>query len=508
MIDQLIIDHAAAPPHAAILEDRPLQHNPRVFRRGNPANKGEEVPRQYLAFFSGPKREPFRSGSGRLELAKAVASAENPLTARVYVNRAWIGHFGAGLVRTPSDFGLRSEPPTHPELLDFLAKRFVEGGWSVKKLHKLILISTAYAQSSADAPAARALDPEDRLLWRYPRRRLDFEQMRDSFLAASGDLDLSIGGKPQPFAGTKRRALYGFIDRLNVPGLLRSFDFASVDAHSPQRYLTTVPQQALFLMNSGFMVERARSLAKRVDGAPEARIRSFYRLLFGREAEEREIAAGLRFLETPEPPPVVYKPGIWRYGWGEVDEATQRVKEFHPLAHFTGSAWQGGPAWPDPATGWAQVTATGGHTGNDLQHAVIRRWTAPRDLQVTISGTVQHKPKEGSGIHARIVSSRSGELASWTLKTLEAEMKIKGLEVKKDETLDFVVDCRNKLGYNDFLWAPVITPAKSAAANAGEAEVKEWNAAAEFGGPPSAPLSAIERYAQALLLTNEFMFLD
>ncbi len=508
VIDQLIIDHKAAPPHAAILEDRPLQRNPRIFRRGNPANKGEEVPRQYLAFFSGPKREPFQSGSGRLEMAKAIASAENPLTARVYVNRAWIGHFGAGLVRTPSDFGLRSEPPTHPELLDFLAKRFVEGGWSVKKLHKLILLSTAYTQSSGDAPAARAIDPENKLLWRYPRRRLDFEQMRDSFLAASGELDLSIGGKPQAFTGSQRRALYGFIDRLNVPGLLRSFDFASVDAHSPQRYLTTVPQQALFLMNSSFMVERSRAVSKRVEGAPEARVRALYRLLFGREPEEREVAVGLKFLEAQEPPPVVYKPGAWQYGWGEVDEKTQKVKEFHPLAHFTGSAWQGGPAWPDPATGWAQVTAAGGHTGDDLQHAVIRRWTAPRDLQITISGTVQHKPKEGSGIHARLISSRSGEIASWNLKTLEAEMKIKGLEVKKDETLDFVVDCRNKLGYNDFLWAPVITPAKSAAANAGEPEIKEWNASAEFGGPPAAPLTTLERYAQTLLLTNEFMFLD
>jgi hypothetical protein len=507
-IDQLLIDHPAAPPHAAILEDRAIQHNPRVFRRGNPANKGEEVARQYLAFFSGPKREPFTEGSGRLELARAIASAENPLTARVYVNRAWIGHFGAGLVRTPSDFGLRSEPPTHPELLDYLSKRFVEGGWSVKKLHRLILLSNAYAQSSGDDPAFRAIDPENRLLWRYPRRRLDFEQMRDSFLAASGELDLSIGGKPQPFTGSKRRALYGFIDRLNVPGLLRAFDFASVDAHSPQRYQTTVPQQALFLMNSAFIIERSRAVAKRVEGGPDARIRGLYRLLFGREPDGRELAAGLRFLEAPEAPPVVYTPGVWQYGWGEVDEKSQKVKEFHALTHFTGSAWQGGPAWPDPSTGWVQLTALGGHAGNDLQHAAIRRWSAPQDLQITISGTVQHKPKEGNGVRARIVSSRMGEIASWNLKTLEAEMSLRGLEVKKDETLDFVVDCRGDVSFDEFLWAPVITPAKGAAANGGTADGKGWNAAKEFGGPPPAPMRTLERYAQALLLTNEFMFLD
>ncbi len=504
-IDQLNIDTAAAPPHAAILEDKALLSNPRIFRRGNPANKGDEVPRRFLALFGG---QAFQEGSGRLEMARAIASAENPLTARVYVNRVWIGHFGAGLVRTPSDFGLRSEPPTHPELLDFLARRFVEGGWSVKKLHRLILLSSAYRQSSADNAAFRASDPENRLLWKHPRRRLDFEQMRDSFLAASGDLDPTLGGKPVPIATSKRRSLYGFIDRLNVPSLLRSFDFASVDAHSPQRYQTTVPQQALFLMNSPFQLDRARALAKRVEGSPDERVRSLYRLLFGREPSERERAAGLKYLEAPDPAPVAWKPTVWHYGWGEVDEAKQRVKEFHSLPHFTGSAWQGGPAWPDAALGWVQITAQGGHAGNDLQHAAIRRWIAPRDMQLTISGTVSHKPKAGNGIRARILSGAQGELASWNLKSLDAEMKIKGVEVKKDETLDFVVDFRGDLNSDEFLWAPLITMTKSGAANAGEPETKEWNAAAEFGGPPPAPLTGLQRYAQALLLTNEFLFLD
>src|SRR5205085_6631679 len=138
----------------------------------------------------------FTQGSGRLELAEAIASKENPLTARVIVNRVWHWHFSAGLVRTPSDFGNRCERPTHPELLDYLAARFVEEGWSIKKLHRLIILSSTYQQSSADNPKAEKIDPANQLLWRMNRHRLDFESMRDTFLALSGKIDLSIGGRP------------------------------------------------------------------------------------------------------------------------------------------------------------------------------------------------------------------------------------------------------------------------------------------------------------------------
>src|SRR6185369_13174655 len=140
-IEQWIIDSKASPPYADILEDKPQLYNPRIFRRGNPANKGEEVPRQFIGFLSGPDRAPFADGSGRLELAKAIADPKNPLTARVWANRVWLNHFGRGLVATPSDFGLRSDPPSHPELLDFLARSLIAGGWSTKKLHKMILLS-------------------------------------------------------------------------------------------------------------------------------------------------------------------------------------------------------------------------------------------------------------------------------------------------------------------------------------------------------------------------------
>jgi len=535
---------AGAPPHAVILADRPALRNARVFLRGNPANKGEEVPRQFLELLSGQQRRPFERGSGRAELAQAIASRGNPLTARVMVNRIWLHHFGAGLVRTPSDFGTRCEMPSHPELLDWLALRFMENEWSIKQMHRLMMLSSVYQQSSdvgpasslpgAKLPASRSrgqvlaagrmpalqFDPDNRLLWRMSRQRLDFEAMRDSLLAVSGELDSSGGGKAvelfkRPFS--KGRTVYGFIDRQFLPGVFRVFDYANPDLHSPQRSDTTVPQQALFFMNSPFALEAARALNGRAEVQrsknAEDRIRQLYQLVYQRPASSKQVELGLKFIKTAlaEPPPEPPKPvvSVWQYGFGEYDEAEKRIKSFQPLPHFTGEAWQGGPKWPDQKLGWVQLTAEGGHAGNDLQHAAIRRWIAPRDGNVMIGGTVHHEHQEGDGVQARIISSRTGILGSWGLHNDKAEVKIQSTEVKKGDTLDFVVDFRANLNSDMFKWSPVIKPAKATRAT-GEDET-EWNAKKDFAGPPApppAPLDAWEKYAHVLLLSNEFLFVD
>jgi mono/diheme cytochrome c family protein len=304
-VDRLRATSPAAPPRAMVLVDRPSPVTPHVFRRGNPNRPGPSVPRQFLAVLSGEHRQPFHEGSGRLELARAIASRDNPLTARVFVNRVWLHLFDAGLVRTPSDFGLRSETPSNPDLLDYLAWRFMQDGWSLKKLVRQIVLSRTYRQVSADnAPGLKA-DPENRLLWRMPRRRLDFEAQRDALLFVSGRLDPKVGGPTvditrAPWTG--RRTLYGFIDRQNLPGLFRTFDFASPDTTSSQRHETTVPQQALFLMNSPFVLQQAKSLAARPEvrsqAQPEQRIRALYRLAYAREPDADEVTLGLRFLEA------------------------------------------------------------------------------------------------------------------------------------------------------------------------------------------------------------------
>ena len=304
-IDAFVASNPAAPPRAHVLNDLPSPVQPVVFNRGNPNNRGPVVPRQAPAVVAGPNRKPFTQGSGRLELARAITSPENPLTARVFVNRVWVGHFGHGLVRTPSDFGTRAEPPTHPELLDWLAGRFVQDGWSIKKLHKLIMTSATYQQASAVSGEAYRLDPENRLLTHQNRRRLDFEAMRDSLLAVSGRLDSTAGGRPvdlfqPPFS--PRRTVYGRIDRTNFTGTMRSFDVASPDQHSPQRFQTTVPQQALFLMNSPFVAEQAKALALRSEmreaKTDRDRATALYRLALGRSPTPDELTLAVEFAGT------------------------------------------------------------------------------------------------------------------------------------------------------------------------------------------------------------------
>jgi mono/diheme cytochrome c family protein len=332
-VEQLKVTHPGAPPCAMVLVDASQPVEPHVFLRGNPNNPGEAVPRQFLQVLAGDGRRPFADGSGRLDLARAIADKDNPLTARVLVNRVWQHHFGEGLVRTPGDFGLRGEPPTHPELLDYLAATFVEDGWSLKKLHRMILLSCTYQQSS-DPPRASMLDPDNRLVGRMNRRRLEFEPLRDSFLAVAGRLDATQGGRAvdllkAPF--TTRRTVYGFIDRQNLPGLFRTFDLASPDTSTPQRHVTTVPQQALFLMNAPFVVEQARRLASRPDvlarQEPGDRIRYLYRLLYGRPAGPEEVELGRRFLaESGIDKPM--SPGRKLSAWEEYAQVLLLANEF------------------------------------------------------------------------------------------------------------------------------------------------------------------------------------
>ncbi|QEL13603.1 PSD1 and planctomycete cytochrome C domain-containing protein [Limnoglobus roseus] len=297
-----------APPRAMVLNDNARPTEPVVFLRGNPGNRGPRIPRQMPEITVGLDRKPFTNGSGRLELANSIVGPTNPLTARVIVNRVWTWHFGQGLVRTPSDFGLRSDPPTHPELLDWLAKRFAtDDGWSIKNLHRRIMLTAAYQQASVTTPAMTAADPENRLLGRFNRQRLDFEGLRDSLLSTAGTLDRSkIGGRSvdlftAPF--TPRRSVYGFVDRQNLAGTLRAFDFASPDQHTPQRFQTTVPQQALFLMNSPFIGEVAKGVGTKVSSAkttPE-NVTAVYRTVLSRNPTPAELALADEFLQTPGP---------------------------------------------------------------------------------------------------------------------------------------------------------------------------------------------------------------
>ena len=299
-LSKLAADHPGAPPRAHVLVDKPNPVNPYIYIRGTAGNRGPAVPRQFLEHLA-PDRKPFAAGSGRLELAKAIVHPDNPLTARVLVNRVWAHHFGKGLVLTPSDFGLRAQPPSHPELLDWLAHRFMQEGWSIKELHCLIMLSATYQQASDNRPAFVEIDPANRLLWKMNRQRISFEALRDTVLQASGDLDLKIGGRPEKIhthPGSKRRTVYGYVDRQNLPALFRAFDFANPDAHCPKRYENIVPQQALFLMNSPFMIAQSEQMLKATAPNPlgQARVKLLYQKLFQRSPETDELVDALKYI--------------------------------------------------------------------------------------------------------------------------------------------------------------------------------------------------------------------
>ncbi len=292
--------------------------NARVQLRGDPEQLGDEVPRRWLELFGGA-RVPADGGSGRLALAAWLTDPHNPLVARVMVNRIWQHHFGQGLVRTPNDFGTRGQPPTHPELLDWLATRFIESGWDIQAMHRLILRSSAYRQAAGDpsSPAHQrglAVDPTNELYWRFERRRLSAEELRDSLLSVSGQLDLRPGGphpipptsswsftQHVPFAGvpeTNQRSVYQLTLRNRRPVFMGLFDGPDPNASTPKRQETTVPTQALYFMNDAFFHGQAEQLALRCLAAPddETRLTELFRLALqrGPTAPERAAAGSFR----------------------------------------------------------------------------------------------------------------------------------------------------------------------------------------------------------------------
>jgi len=320
--DRLDMTHPGAPARAMVVQDSDRPKDSPVYIRGEKDNKGDLVPRRYLEVFRTPNAPAFKYGSGRLELAYAIANKSNPLTARVMVNRVWQHHFGEGFVLTPDDFGTMSTPPSHPELLDYLSTYFTDNGWSLKKLHKHILLSATYQQASTDNPRYAQLDPFNRLLWRQNVRRLEFEPLRDSILAMAGSLDTTLGGRPVNLGGggssagkdkkgggalrpqgsySTRRTLYGHIDRANVAEVLNHFDFAQPEMPNGRRYQTTVPQQALFLMNNPLVIEQALKIVERNDFKgvenDEQRIAFLYHLIYQRPPTAQEVQLGLAFFD-------------------------------------------------------------------------------------------------------------------------------------------------------------------------------------------------------------------
>ena len=275
-----------------------------VFLRGNTETKGDLVKRRFLKVLAQNEPKSFTQGSGRLELAEAIADPNNPLTARVIVNRVWSIFFGRGLVATPSNFGQLGSLPSHSELLDDLAVRFMENNWSIKWLVRELVLSSTYQQNSQIISRNELIDPANIYLWRMNRRRLSVEQWRDSILAASNNLDRR-GGESLELTDAKnvRRTIYGRVSRKKLSDILIQFDYPDANVHSAKRSDTTTAIQKLFIINSSFMLEQAKGLAKRITGDSSAtdltHIQSTYALLYNRQPTREETDLGLAFLRLP-----------------------------------------------------------------------------------------------------------------------------------------------------------------------------------------------------------------
>ena len=538
-----LTSHPGAPVRLmAVQEAKPF--DAKVFIRGNPQSPGSSAPRQYLTVLRAADAEPFpEDASGRKELAALIASPQNPLTARVIVNRVWAWHFGQGLVRTASDFGLQGEPPSHPELLDWLASRFIADGWSLKKLHRLIMRSHTYQQASAVAPgeppagSARALDPDNRLLWRFPSRALEFEGIRDAMLAVAGGLDQAVGGKPfdvnDPQA--RRRTLYASIVRAQVAPVMRAFNLPDSNFTSPGRSRTALPPQALWLFNSPFAVESAKRLAAAArnaaggDAAPAEIVTAIWRAALQRNPSASELVDAEAFIAAyPEGDIVRPQADDWSYGFADFDADAKTVNGFTSIDRFAGAVVRGQKTAEFDGSAM-EMTPDGGKLVPGK--AAVRRWTSPEKGTVKIEAELVHLLPEAAKLNdaaadesattesaadaavaapivCRIVHSRLGQLGEWTASADGVMTKVESVACEPGDTIDFVALTDLDPARSGFIWSPTIVMVDRDMPALPGMKMR-WDARHDFLDPKTmpTPLGPWEELAQVLLVSGEFMLL-
>jgi hypothetical protein len=302
-----------------------------------------------------------------------------------------------------------------------------------------------------------------------------------------------------------RRTIYGQIDRQNLPGVFRAFDFASPDTHSPQRFQTSVPQQALFLMNSPFLVKEAKALLERSEIAREESTKDkaseLFKAVLRRSPSADELHAMTQYISQPpvNRPDVVIEPQLWAYGYGSYD-AQLKTTKFTALPRFVGGRWQGGDTLPDAKLGFVMLSATGGHPGTNPNHAVIRRFIAPVAGTFRIKANVQHSNAEGDGVRFKVIQAGTQELVEKTVKQNTQNFN-RTVELKAGETIDFIMDCISSPNSDTFSQTIQID-------GPGVAAHSERQFAGPKANPKQEPINAWVQLAQALLLTNEYAFID
>jgi len=483
IVTRLQANSPYAIPRAMVLREKPHPFNPRIHERGNPRTQGESVFRAFLSIFR-EKDEHFTKGSGRLEFAHRLTDNRNPLTSRVWANRVWMHLTGSPIVNSPGDFGPQTERPIQLELLDSLALFLTNNKWSTKALIKHIITSETFQRSSQTTPELREKDPSNIYHARANRQRKDLEAWRDSALQVSGRLVRKMGGKPfnldqPPYEG--RRTIYAKTRRGFLPSVMRAFDFPGSEEALMKRTTTTTPTQALYLMNSPFLLGEARAIAKQTSS-----IKAIYRTILQRDPTTIEIDSTEAWLGRAQSSRTS---GAWDYGYLQKGSLL-----FKPLPHFEKGQWRGTQELPDQTLGWLNWTSNGGHPETD-KHATLK-WTAIESGKVNITGSFVAPSKKGNGLIARIMKPDGEILGEWTLNPTEGvPTKLKGIEVKEGDELWFVADSRDEVAFDSFRWAPKISDLKGLISDAEN----------DFSGPGLAPQAQL---AQTLLLSNEFFYID
>ncbi|TWU42827.1 PSD1 and planctomycete cytochrome C domain-containing protein [Novipirellula artificiosorum] len=501
-------------PSPLMMTDVEKPHDSPILLRGQAGNRGEIAPRQYLTALRTVSDSPFTDGSGRLEFATKIAASDNPLTSRVIVNRLWGHLIGKPLVDSTSDLGIRTDRPRIAEVLEEFSADFSQHQ-SIKKTVRRIVLSRIYQQSADANRDGVEKDPDNQLLARANRRRRDFESLRDSLLQVSGSLDQTIGGEPVEITlpmPTNRRTVYALIDRQNLPGVFRTFDFASPDTHSPQRYFTTVPQQSLYLMNSPQVVELARRTAAKVravcETCDEATLAStLVEQVLARELRESEFTPFVAFLKQPvsEADPIEDPRRFWTHGTATLDP-TEGVHHFKPFGIFQKGQWQTEAAFPaDGPFGYASLSREGGHPGRQKDGAVVRRWTSPQSGVVTLRGTLGHRSDQGDGVLMEIWCDGK-RLFGGVQKGSNRPYGPITVEVERGDAIDFAANCHQTDAFDSFAWRVQLKLTRDGDRGIATDSVRD------FDGPIRTtelePLDRLEQLAQVLLMSNEFAFVD
>lgn len=510
-MSKLMAEHPGSPPRAMSLTDRKDWSPAVVFKRGNPASRSEPFERHWLSALGGGS---FTEGmSPRLSLAEKIADPGNPLTGRVIVNRVWAWHFGAPLA-DPGDFGPQTSEPPLLSLLDTLAVEFIESGGSLKQLHRQLLSSRAFRRAAEGAPENDAIDEANTRFWKWNRRRLDFETMRDRVLYSSAQLDTSkVGGRSVRLESSDsdvRRSVYAFIDRYALPGTFVSFDLPHPDHHSSKRVETTVPQQALYFLNGPMVLRQASKFTRNPDfkelSEDREKVHWIYQKLFRRAPSEDEVLAAMDWIGSSEP--ADYAPtlgGYWQVRYAVDHGRPTETLETFPM--FADGAWKTGP---DPATApirWLNVRSAGGHVA--ANHAMVLRWRATGAGQVRLRGTLRRTQTGGAALAWRVDGKgevlREGSLAPEGSVDLPGEW----VKVEIGDTVDFVLRAPEGDACGNVDWVLKI--------EGRESEGREPTVVGDFtqdfptsNGPP--PVAAVADpwadLVQMLLASNEFHFID